>query len=144
MALIKILHILFAFSILGTNPGTEPEKVNEIILEIDNISTGTGYVMVAVYNCEDDFLSDRIYYKARIKAEGRKSQSHRLQLPSGEYAIAVYQDINSDNILNKTFLGIPKEPYGFSGKPYIKFRPPYWSDTALRIDKDERISISID
>jgi uncharacterized protein (DUF2141 family) len=142
--LIKILNILFTLSFLSLNPDKEPEKVNEVVLEIDNISAGSGYVMVAVYNSEDDFLSDRIYYKARLRVEGKKSQSHKLQLPNGEYAIAVYQDVNSDNILNKTFLGIPKEPYGFSGSPYIKFRPPYWSDTALRIDKDERIRISID
>jgi len=144
MALMKILNILFAFFLFAHTPNGEPEKVNKVTLEIDNISAGKGFVMVAVYNSEADFLSDRIYYKARLKVEGNKSQLHELELPTGQYAIAIYQDINSDNILNKTFLGIPKEPYGFSGKPYIKFRPPYWSDTVLKIDKDERIRISID
>ena len=34
----------------------------------------------------------------------------------GEYAIVVFQDIDEDEVLDKNFLGIPKEPYGFSGK----------------------------
>ncbi len=35
---------------------------------------------------------------------------------SGEYAVAVIQDLNENEKLDKNFLGIPKEPYGFSGK----------------------------
>ena len=34
---------------------------------------------------------------------------------AGEYAIAVIQDLNENKRLDRNFLKIPKEPYGFSG-----------------------------
>ena len=35
-------------------------------------------------------------------------------LPHGEYAIAVFVDLNGNGKMDKNFLGIPKEQYGFS------------------------------
>lgn len=36
-------------------------------------------------------------------------------LPHGRYAAALYQDSDRDGKLDSNFLGIPTEPYGFSG-----------------------------
>ncbi len=36
-------------------------------------------------------------------------------LAPGQYAIAVYQDLNENGKLDRNFLTIPREPYGFSG-----------------------------
>ena len=35
---------------------------------------------------------------------------------SGKYSIAVIQDLNENRKLDTNFLGIPKDPYGFSCK----------------------------
>lgn len=35
-------------------------------------------------------------------------------LPDGMYAVAAYQDSNGNGQLDRSFLGIPQEPYGFS------------------------------
>jgi uncharacterized protein (DUF2141 family) len=35
-------------------------------------------------------------------------------IPVGTYALEVYQDINSNGKMDSNFLGLPKEPYGFS------------------------------
>jgi uncharacterized protein (DUF2141 family) len=35
-------------------------------------------------------------------------------VPHGEYAIAVFVDVNGNGKMDKNFLGIPKEQYGFS------------------------------
>lgn len=100
--------------------------------------------MVAVYNSETDFLSERIYYKSRIKADKLNMQELLIDLPSGEYAIAVFQDLNSDLVLNKSIFGFPLEPYGFSGNPNNLFRAPHWHETMLKIENDERIRITMD
>lgn len=38
-------------------------------------------------------------------------------LPVGWYAVSVVHDENSNSVLDANFLGIPKEPYGFSNNP---------------------------
>lgn len=36
-------------------------------------------------------------------------------LPPGPLAVAVFQDVDGDGTLKQSWLGIPAEPYGFSG-----------------------------
>lgn len=64
-------------------------------------------------------------------AEGFATQTHPLaaiavvprdgrvrvtiaDLPPGPYAVAAYQDVNGNQQLDRTWLGVPSEPYGFS------------------------------
>jgi uncharacterized protein (DUF2141 family) len=52
-------------------------------------------------------------------------------LPPGGYAIAVIHDENGNGKLD-TFAGIPREGFGFSRNPRIRFGPPSFS--AARFD----------
>ena len=49
-------------------------------------------------------------------------------LPPGEYGIAVYHDLNANNVMDKRFLVIPSEAYGFSNNargPFGLGRPGF-------------------
>ena len=46
--------------------------------------------------------------------ESQKLTQCTLDLPDGSYAIALYIDLNGNKKIDKNFLGIPKEQYGFS------------------------------
>lgn len=48
--------------------------------------------------------------------------SVQLDLPAGEYLFSFYHDINNNGKLDTNFLGIPKEPFGFSN--YSGSGPP--------------------
>jgi len=143
LLLIHCLLGILSLAFFGFHPVGDPGNSNQITIDIDKITNPQGYVMVAVYNSEDDFLTERVFYRKRVKVKRKGTESFRMFLPPGEYAVAVYQDINSDRVLNKTIFGIPKEPYGFSGDPYIRFGAPNWSETSFRIDKDVRIRIQL-
>lgn len=45
-------------------------------------------------------------------------------LPYGEYAFTLFVDFNGNKKLDKNFLGIPKEQYGFSNNVMGKMSPP--------------------
>ncbi len=53
-------------------------------------------------------------------------------LPSGDYAIALIHDENSNNKLD-TFMGIPREGFGFSRNPAIRFGPPKFDSAQFRV-----------
>ncbi|WP_184015976.1 DUF2141 domain-containing protein [Sphingobium boeckii] len=50
-------------------------------------------------------------------------RTHITGLPSGDYALALIHDENSNAKLD-TFAGIPKEGIGFSRNPTLGFGPP--------------------
>jgi uncharacterized protein (DUF2141 family) len=63
-------------------------------------------------------------------------------LPAGVYAVKVFHDINSDSELNTSWIGWPKEPYGFSNDAPVNMGPPPYRLAAFQV-KDGPNSIRI-
>lgn len=53
-------------------------------------------------------------------------------LPPGDYAISVIHDENGDGRLN-TFLGIPREGFGFSRNPRMRMGPPRYEQCRIAV-----------
>jgi uncharacterized protein (DUF2141 family) len=88
--------------------------------------------------CDKDPLSRKL---AVAVAQARSIRFDGL--PSGTYAIALIHDENSNNKLDTSF-GLPKEGFGFSRNPVIRFGPPKFSEaqfnvTSGRVDEGIRV-----
>lgn len=59
-------------------------------------------------------------------------------LPHGDYAVSVIHDENANRRLD-TFAGIPKEGFGFSRNPAIRFGPPRFGDARFAFGDDAPI-----
>ncbi|SMN14418.1 hypothetical protein CRYPD_1154 [uncultured Candidatus Thioglobus sp.] len=46
---------------------------------------------------------------AKVSNSDKNKLSKTLQIPSGSYAIAIFQDTNNNKVLDKNFFGIPKK-----------------------------------
>jgi len=53
-------------------------------------------------------------------------------LPSGDYALSIIHDENANGKLD-TFAGIPREGFGFSGNPRIRFGPPKFDEARFTV-----------
>ncbi len=68
-----------------------------------------------------------------------------LPLSDGEYAISVFHDLNGNQELDKNWMGIPTEPYGFSNNARGKFGPPTYNQCKVKIiDGTTRLTIKLD
>lgn len=59
-------------------------------------------------------------------------------LVPGVYAVAVYHDLNSNGELDRSTLGPPAEPYGFSNDARGTFGPPKFDKAAIELAPGER------
>ena len=136
----KVFCILFAFFLCASFFGQE-QKECEVVLQITNIKSDVGTILVSVHNSEKNFKS-RVpvaSFKAPAKAP---SVSFALKLAPGEYAFCVYHDANDNGELDTGLFGIPKEPFGFSN--YDGKSPPgKFARHKLMISKDETIAIPL-
>jgi uncharacterized protein (DUF2141 family) len=89
-------------------------------------------------NCQDDPHARQITVSTRLagtlKFEG---------LPSGTYALALIHDENGNGKLD-TFMGIPKEGFGFSKNPAIRMGPPSFASAKVAIttgEHDETVKV---
>ena len=62
-------------------------------------------------------------------------------MPPGRYAIEIYQDVNSNQKMDMSWLGLPLEPYGFSrdAKPFLS--KPDFGATAFALLPGENSQI---
>ena len=70
---------------------------------------------------------------ASVKEIDLKSTEINNVLPYGEYAISLFVDFNGNKKLDKNFLGIPKEQYGFSNNVMGKMSPPTFDQAKFAI-----------
>ena len=85
-----------------------------------------GQVKIAVFNASEKWLGEQPIYSSTINVAGQSVTWQINDVPYGDYGVAVLHDENSNGKMDKTFLGIPLEPYGFSNNVRITFGPPKW------------------
>ena len=120
------------------------EKINfEIVIE--GYEMRAGPLRVALYDGPKTFNKvDLAKWKDVFEADGKPIliELERGLFPNNELAVAVYQDSNSNNQLDKNAFGIPQESYGFSNNPKRGFGPPKYSEVVISIPS-EKLSLTI-
>lgn len=121
-----------------------PEKLI-IEIETEGYDMGGGPLMVALYDGPKTFNKvDLAKWKDVFESNGQPIQIEldKSLFPNNELAIAVYQDSNSNNQLDKSAFGIPQEAYGFSNNPKRGFGPPKYTEVSVPIPV-EKLALTI-
>lgn len=115
---------------------------NTISVHVHNVPSTEGKVNVAIYNSEATFLSFEDVVKTGT-APAKKGQIllDIENVPSGEYAVAVFHDQNSNDLLDTNWLGIPKEKVAFSKGRMHTFGPPKYEECRFSVSSDTEIDV---
>ena len=136
MKSIFILFGLITALLANNNP--------KLTIKISNIEKMQGEIKVGVFNTGTNFLKQGAAIKNySIKVDKNTALLTITDLPKGEYAITMYHDENSDNECNRNFIGIPKEPYGFSNNIKPKFGPPKYNDCKFIFSDNKTLNIKM-
>jgi uncharacterized protein (DUF2141 family) len=101
---------------------------------------------MAVYNNEKFFLSETQVFCGAITPLAPETSPTLScdKLPFGQYAVAVYHDLNNNNKMDKNALGIPTEPYAFSNNVGVKWRSPKFADAVFVLSNaKQELTISL-
>src|SRR6478609_2531226 len=83
-----------------------------LTVQVEGANPGQGSVMVGICSGSLDFSSCR--YSQNVQPPAAEFQVLFPDVSEGSYAIAVFQDTNGNNNLDRDQRGLPLEPYGFS------------------------------
>ncbi len=83
-----------------------------LTVQVEGAIPGQGPVLVGICAGSLDFGSCR--YSQTVQPPAAEFQVAFPDIPEGSYAIAVFQDTNGNNNLDRDQRGLPLEPYGFS------------------------------
>lgn len=108
------------------SPAVEPTAVNVIVT---NLPSNKATLKLYFYNVKANFLVRNHYTLLKyIKPEGRNKVVYPIQLPPGEWAIALTQDLNENDLVDRNLVGIPTEPFALSNNVHPRFRVPTFDD----------------
>lgn len=59
--------------------------------------------------------------------------TEEFELPPGRYGVAVIHDENANQRLDRNFMGIPKEGFGFANNPRVKLSAPSFQAASAEV-----------
>ncbi|MDO7886059.1 DUF2141 domain-containing protein [Hymenobacter cheonanensis] len=126
--------VLSGFS-LGARPTLPPTKATETVtVVVSALASTQSVVKLNFYNAADKFLQkDQQAFRVVVKPEGKTEISVPVELTPGEWAVALTQDTNNNDKLDKNFLGIPTEPYAFSNNVRPRFAAPKFEECKFMV-----------
>jgi uncharacterized protein (DUF2141 family) len=131
-------------ALFGASTLASTVLAGELTIEISGITRGRGKIYVAVYDRPETFPTAGQQRIRQILAASEQSLIvHFKDLPPGEYAAVAFQDVNGNAKLDKNFIGMPKEPYGFSNGARGAAGPPKFSAAAVTLNPDGTTRIAL-
>jgi uncharacterized protein (DUF2141 family) len=78
----------------------------------DIAAPGKGTLVFVLFNSADGFPKDHdeAFRRGEVSSFGDMADYSFRELPSGTYALVVYQDLNNNGKMDTNFIGMPKEP----------------------------------
>ena len=114
---------------------------NKITINVENIKSTEGSIIVAIFNSEKTFLNTPFLSKSKLAKTGEIVFEFE-GVPNGEYTISIYHDKNKNGELDKNLMGIPIEPYGVSKDGKSMFGPPNYKDALFAVE-NSNVSLKI-
>ncbi len=108
---------------------------------------GKGAIRVALFSTKDQFSrfdarkdeakQGEAYRKQEFKVEGDSVVVCEFKdVEPGRYVIAAFHDLDSNQKLNASFLGLPSEPYGFSRDARGQLGTPKYEDAEIKFEAE--------
>jgi uncharacterized protein (DUF2141 family) len=107
-------------------------------VHVSAVTGGKGSVKVAV--CDRERFLKQCAYSASAPARDGENVILVPNVPKGTWAVLAYQDENGNGELDRNFIGIPKENYGFSRDAASKFGPPGFDDAAIEVGDEPAVA----
>jgi uncharacterized protein (DUF2141 family) len=114
------------FVIAGALIGGEAAAA-DLTIRVENVLPAGGVLRLGLYDAAaypDD--NSKPVASADVPAIGGETVVTLRGIQPGVYAIQTFQDVNANNKMDTTWVGLPLEPFGFSqdAKPFLS-KPPF-------------------
>ncbi|MBK8574467.1 MAG: DUF2141 domain-containing protein [Elusimicrobia bacterium] len=113
----------------------------ELEVRIDYPPTD-GAVVAWLFDSPNTFVDLRDPARVVVLSDRGNTPTPIKDLPAGEYALVVFHDANSNGLMDKNFIGIPREWLGFSNR-YWPEGPPTFLRAAFTLAADETKIIDV-
>ena len=136
MTLLPFVALLTGSALLGAAvPVPRAADTAPITVVVSSLVSTTSTVKLYFYNTREGFLkSGKCAFSKAVKPEGKWEFTLPVELTKGEWAVAITQDLNNNDKVDKNFIGIPTEPYAFSNNIRPTVAAPDFNECKFTVD----------
>ncbi len=124
-----IISIVFTLSTFHVDNMTNAPDAQSgtLVVNIENVIKAKGELRLGIYTNKASYdAEDNPEFSKVFPASKTGTVSVQVKdLPFGTYGIALMQDLNGNKEMDFNFVGLPKEPYGFSKKKSRFSKPSF-------------------
>jgi uncharacterized protein (DUF2141 family) len=127
-------------------PAAAPAVAGDLTITVTGVRSASGNVRVALFDQEAAFPdSEKARTPLQVRAAEGAVKLTVKDLPPGRYALAAFHDENANGKLDRNFIGIPKEGYGFSNDARGMAGPPKFAAAAFTVGAaNQAVSLVLD
>jgi acyl-CoA reductase-like NAD-dependent aldehyde dehydrogenase/uncharacterized protein (DUF2141 family) len=137
--------LVLAFCLAGLS--AEARGESRLSIEVRLPADAHGEIAYLVFDSPKGFpgdVSKAVRHGFVPIPKGARQLVIDTSLQPGDYAVSVYEDVNSNHKLDYNMLGIPREPVGASNNPRPHFGPPHFDECSFRLGAtDQAITINL-
>jgi len=136
--LVVLMNLQYTYPQVAKN-----EKRGTLTVVITGLENNKGNVRVGLYNSKENYDGGGKAYKGvKVFIKNKKAAFKFDKVPYGIYAIKVYHDENTNDMIDTNSFGIPTEAYGFSNNANGVYGPADYKDAKFLFNKN-KMSIEI-
>jgi uncharacterized protein (DUF2141 family) len=113
-----------------------------VTVHVSGIPSVRGQLYVELYDEATYFHYERVLAETIVPVDDKTMTVTLEHVPAGRYIVCASHDANANAKLDRGFLGIPTEAYGFSRDARGTFGPPSFEAGAFAFDGTE-LAISV-
>jgi uncharacterized protein (DUF2141 family) len=106
-------------------------------IHVDGLRNSTGVVGAAIFKTSDGWPDDMSksfhHWPTPIEAGSRKATAVVDNLPPGDYGMVTIHDENKNQKLDRNFIGVPKEGFGFANNPHVGLSAPPFTSAIVHV-----------
>jgi uncharacterized protein (DUF2141 family) len=126
-------NIIFLFTFVLCSVFNEP--TGALRVQVKKLRNTNGHVLISLFRNGEGYPDkpEKAYRKGKADIVNGNALLVFSELPPGTYEVALLHDENDDLKMNKNWLGLPSEGYGFSNNVMGMFGPPDVSRASFNI-----------
>lgn len=133
LPLVSLLLGSFALGSAAPAPRVAP-TTQLVTVVVSSLASTTSVVKLNFYNAPEKFLKEgQMAIRMVVRPDGKNTLSIPVELTTGEWAVALSQDLNNNDKLDKNFLGIPTEPFAFSNNVKPRLSAPKFQECKFMV-----------
>ncbi len=117
---------------------------DQLVLEISGVELIEGNLYISLYDKESSWMiTDSASQKVMVPVTQNPELITIPGIPPGKYAVAIFQDLNNNEIMDETEIRIPKEPFGFSNNPRGLRGPASFKQASFEFNGQDTVRIQL-